>query len=355
MGGAAVAGRAPGWSTLGAPRWPQSCGAATGPRCCHPPAAARSCRGSRSRASCTAQGRGSSGSSATRGAACASRLGVHAAALDAAIADPDQLLRPLVGVAVASHRSQDDCIPHRLRRRGAAGRERLHCRRDEGQRMGQDVLQRNKGAAGHHLLERGLVLRRLECPCCKLRVQQLQPLQEAGGLDFRPQQLAQHEADTLRAGERLSACCVGGGPGAAPARLGQGEGALHAGAERDAPLAQEKGDVAHDGRPIQQREEPQLLDALQAHAGRGKAEEAAEVAPDVGGAAASLGPLRCRAVQVHGLHQPRLERREVSAQGSLRHVRGCQAVLLHPACATQIILPFLIIFRRPLQARLLAP
>ena len=43
------------------------------------------------------------------------RLGVHAAALDAAVADPGQLLRPLVGVAVSSHRSQDDGVAHSQR------------------------------------------------------------------------------------------------------------------------------------------------------------------------------------------------------------------------------------------------
>ena len=44
------------------------------------------------------------------------RPGVHAATLDAAVADPGQLLRPLVGVAVsASHRSQDDGVAHSQR------------------------------------------------------------------------------------------------------------------------------------------------------------------------------------------------------------------------------------------------
>ena len=84
--------------------------------------------------------------------------------------------------------------------------------------------------------------------------------------------------------------------------------------------------------PIQQGEEPEPLDALQVRAGRGKSQEAREVALDVGGAAPSLSPLRCWALQVHGLHQPRLERLEVRTEGARSEVRGCEPVRLRRAC-----------------------
>ena len=138
----------------------------------------------------------------------------------------------------------------------------------------------------------------------------------------------------------LAGVRLGRGGGWRLPRLGQSERALHAGGESDAPLAQLVGDEGHDHGPIQQREQPERLDVRQLLPGGEEAQEAADVPLDVAGGAASLRPLRSWAVKVDGLHQELLERLEVRAQGPLRQVRGCEAVLLGPACTRKIILLF---------------